>query len=291
MEANLKIFMLGARRCGKSSTLASMLSSLDTLDAHIKIDFTNEMTKDYLKGKQAEMRRIFSSDNLKKGYWIDNGESGGSDMSIYSLDITIHDKLTFHVTCTDIPGEIVNNDMSRLLDASENSDVLVFAIDTPQLMENNYSGKLANYVQGFCEFCKNLVIERGVKGKRIILVPLKCEKYVHENRMDEVANKVKEAYGELIKRWKEIGESDCFIVPVQTLGDLEFDHFEHIKKVGDIAYYKYCGNKNYSPRNCEQPFLFAIDYGINKLPWTEKPNVFKRTLSKTVSLLNEFFKG
>lgn len=290
MEANLKIFMLGARRCGKSSTLASMLSSLNTLNTHIKVDFQNEMTKDYLRSKQAEMRKIFSSGNIKRGCWVDNGESGGSDMSIYSLDVIIHEKLTFHVTCTDIPGEIVKNDMPRLLDVSMDSDVLVFAIDTPQLMENGYGGKLANFVDGFYCLCKILVTERQVRRKRIILVPLKCEKYVHENRMKEVANKVRDVYGELIGLWKGLGKSDCFVVPVQTLGDLEFDHFEHVKKVGDIAYYKYCGNKNYSPRNCEQPLLFAIDYGINKLSWTEKSNTFKLYLSKTVGFINKLFK-
>lgn len=295
METSLKIFMLGARRCGKSSTLASMLSSLDSLDNNICVSFPDETTKEYLRQKQTEMKQIFSDENIGCGYWIDDGSSGDAYVNTYSMDIKIHEKLLIHVHCTDIPGEIIQDDMNTLLEVSADSDVIIVAIDTPQLMENKRNGIQANFVDYITDLCQLLISQKGMKHKRIILVPLKCEKYVHEGRMNEVAEKVKNVYANLTYQWSKNGQSECYIIPVQTLGDLEFDHFDHIKNEQtrgrrvDIAYYTYSGNKNYSPRLCEQPILFAIDYAINKVCWESHTQWYHKAAKGATSLLKTIF--
>ena len=285
--------MIGARRCGKSSTLVSMLSSLESLDQNISVSFSDEQTKINLRRKQSEMKLIFSDESVKSGFWTDNGENGSSSLDTYSIDITIHQKLLIHVNCTDIPGEIIANDMRKLQEVSQNCDAIIVAVDTPQLMENKQKGILANYVNDFTDFSQILVGETKMRNKRIILVPLKCEKYVHECRMDEVVNRIKVVYSDFVRLWKEIGKSDCFITPVQTLGGLEFDHFERRKmgngKSFDLAYYKYTGNKNYSPRNCEQPILYAIDYAIHKVSWEHKTNWILKSVKNTTKTLKRIF--
>ena len=289
METSLKIFMLGARRCGKSSTLASMLSSLDTLDPNICICFSNESSKENLRKKQADMEKIFSDENIRKGLWMDDGETGDHEINTYSLDVKICDKFLIHVSCSDIPGEIIQNDMHTLLEVSKDSDIIIVAIDTPQLMENKQKGVLANYVNPITDFCQILVSCNKMRNKRIIFVPLKCEKYAHEGRICEVTQRVKTVYENLIYLWKRNAQSDGFVTPVLTLGDLEFDHFEDIKKVGSLAYYKYTGNKNYSPKYCEQPLLYAIDYALHRLAWTKKTSWYLRATKKATEVLKSIF--
>ncbi len=291
LRTSVTILMLGARRCGKSTTLASMVKSLDYANASINVEYNNEETKQYLHEKYALIQDVFSDINTKNGFWLGDADVTGSDYDIknFDLSVKINKKLIVDVRCIDIPGEILSSDIPKACIAIEKADVLMIAIDTPQLYEGKIAGKTFNQVDSITDLFKAALIPKKLYNKRIIFVPIKCEKYIRSGKITEVNQKIKTVYSDLIRLWTETVHNDIYITPVISLGDVEFHHFEKSENGTNIAYYEYTGNKNYSPKWCEQPILYAIEFALQQMPWDNKKNssipIYKRILKY---ILNSF---
>lgn len=267
LRADLNILMFGAKRCGKSSTLASMVASLERANAAIKIAFANTITRNKLSQKETRLRTVFSDENVKRGFWIDEEEQSTEGVDSFDFLVTWNEHLTITVKCTDIPGEWIKEQPELMTKFIKTADVIIVSIDTPQLMENGMMGKSFNYTRIVNDFIIKSAIDNQDFMKRIIFVPVKCEKYVHAHRMPEVAERIKQAYNDVLHHWKQ-HNSDVFIVPVETLGNIEFDHFEHKTGEPHKVFYRYIGNNSYAPRWCEQPIIYAIEHVLyNKVPW------------------------
>lgn len=107
----------------------------------------------------------------------------------------------------------------------------------------------------------------------VMFVPLKCEKYHNENRMNEVNKKVRAAYRPLFDFFGGDNESnyEVVIAPILTLGEkvAQFSRFEY-KEDGTIdeidgrpkasIYIRLSARPVYSPLYCEQPLLYALEY-------------------------------
>lgn len=194
------------------------------------------------------------------------------------------------LTIKDFPGENVVKFPDDVMDFIKQSQCVFVAIDTPHLMERN--GEF-NAIKNKPEQITNL-FKRGIQAidseKLVLFIPLKCEKYFHEGKMEEVLNKVEDTYEELIRMLSETGKICCAVTPIQTLGDVEFDDFSYDSN-GNVVLapdgcpagvkYKYVGEEKYSPRFCSQPLysllLFvAAQYKRNKgnysgiLDWIKK---------------------
>ena len=275
LKTSVTILMLGARRCGKSTTLASMVKSLDYANASITVDYTNEETRQYLHEKYTLIQNVFSDENIANGYWLGDADVTGSDYDIkkFDLSVNIQRNLTVDVRCIDIPGEVLNEDMPKACAAIEKADVLMIAIDTPQLYKGGSSGKKFNQVDSIIDLLKTALIPKKLYNKRIIFVPIKCEKYIRSGEMNKVNQKIKEVYEDLIHLWTETAHKHIYITPVISLGDVEFSHFEKTGNGNNIAYYKYTGNKNHSPKWCEQPILYAIEFALQQMPWNKKESI------------------
>lgn len=269
LKTNVTILMLGARRCGKSTTLASMIKSLDSTNASIRVDYTNEETRKYLYEKYALIQKVFSEENIANGYWLGDADPEGSDYDIkkFDLSVKIRENLTVNVLCIDIPGEILASDMEKARLVIAKADVLMIAIDTPQLYEGKIAGKAFNQVNSITDLLTASLIPDKLYKKRLIFVPIKCEKYIRSGEMALVNNKIKNAYLDLIHLWTETAHHEVFITPVMSLGDVEFSHFKKTPNGTNVAYYKYTGNKNHSPKWCEQPILYAIEFALQQMPW------------------------
>lgn len=290
LRTSVTVLMLGARRCGKSTTLASMVKSLDYANAGITVAYTNEETRQFLHEKYSLIQDVFSEENIANGYWLGDADVTGSDYDIkmFDLSVKIRNKLIVDVHCIDIPGEILTSDISKACAAVEIADVLMIAIDTPQLYEGKIAGKKFNQVNSITDLLKVALIQKQLYDKRIIFVPIKCEKYVRTGEMSNVNAKIKTIYSDIIRLWTETARNQVFIIPVMSLGDVEFSHFKKSGNGNNIAYYRYTGNKNHSPKWCEQPILYAIEHALNKLPWEKEKQSsipwYKRTLKKILDL-------
>lgn len=116
--------------------------------------------------------------------------------------------------------------------------------------------------------------------KLVLFVPLKCEKYVQEQRLGEVTERVREVYKDLILFLKDKDNQHglknkicCAIAPIQTLGGVTFDSFakdldgsiaentlEDGSVIPNMIHYRYVGDVGYAPQNCAQPLLYLLGF-------------------------------
>lgn len=170
------------------------------------------------------------------------------------------------ITAKDFPGEMVLDRPDEVKTFILQSHCVMVAIDTPHLMErggefNNVKNKPQQVMSLFADALADINTE-----KLVLLVPLKCEKYFHEQRMGEVLAKVEATYADLIKLLSATGKVCCAVAPILTLGGVEFDDFSY-NADGSVQLapdgcpagvkYKYASDCKYAPLFCSQP-LYSL---------------------------------
>lgn len=252
-----KVIMLGGRRAGKSTILASILHLLkEGTPGYLAIaDVTDYNQK--LLGTDGKMYRIPTLQNKRaeaEGFILEKkkGTSFLVDMApskvsaSYVLNVKENrGNNTIKLEFVDVPGEWMRQgtaENAKLEEIVHDSDVFVIAIDTPFLMqdgEEQYSSLLNETYNRIPEIestlVKNMKIEETtldtkdgeqsfkLDRKLILLCPVKCEKWVQEHRIGEVTQKVKKAYKNLIKQFVTIPEVEMWIMPISTVGGLQVD--------------------------------------------------------------------
>jgi hypothetical protein len=140
-----------------------------------------------------------------------------------------------------------------------------------------------NAVQSVTEFIiNNMNPDAMVNSKKMVLfVPMKCEKYYHQNndsgsifyqkRMTAIVDRIKEEYAQLLNFLTSPNNKKYFtvgILPVITLGGIEFDEFtidngkelltEHIQ-------YRYCEPDKFAPEFCDRPLIYSMLFVQKKI--------------------------
>jgi hypothetical protein len=235
-EATINVLMLGARRAGKSTLLASLVNSM-TDGAFSGILNAVDKT-DYESGEKTLAQKIESIQTLVH-------QAGGNEISPdidstnkfkdYRIDITVPEssgKTT--IVFTDGNGEFLELDNSRKAELEEkvaSYDIILIAIDTPFLMEvKNEQNRLCrdsvhriqNRIAEIQTVLSDVDNEEGKIARQIIFAPIKCEKWLHENRFDEVVERVMEDYEVVLTNLKGYKNIEIGVLPVQTFGNLEF---------------------------------------------------------------------
>ncbi len=204
---------------------------------------------------------------------------------------------TLDIVIKDYPGEYLTSQPEKVNKFITESSIVMVAIDTPYLMEDggryNESKNSVKLVTSFLKRNKDTI-----QGKMILLVPLKCERYFHDNHLNEMKSRVKQTYSELIAFCKENNVA-CIITPIQTLGDVEFDCFvDNPTKMGGLtklSAYRYWKNPSlkdspkYSPMFCVQPLYYLLTYAANQYEWmcVQNSSTWSRIKSTFVSFLKD----
>ena len=273
------ILMYGARRTGKTSILASMLSNFHDITAGTDIRLTPQFkTMGKLQEKREELENVFVSKTVNSVWEIDPDPT--SQITAYSFNMNIVDtSIGFMITFVDIPGEHLRHEdgIKEAQGWLSKCDVVIVAIDTPHMMEEN--GKF-NEVFNKKTLLFNLFADCPKfyeSNKMILFVPLKCEKYYHENRMDEVKQAVRDSYKNIIAHMgnpKLKNKITMAITPILTMGDVVFSHFGRNAKcmietyeIGSEkfrprhVYYRLRNSEaEFSPKFCEQPLVYCLAY-------------------------------
>lgn len=263
----LKVTMMGPRGSGKTTILTSVFSNAVE-------DFAP--TQLYLRGKadspgistlvlrKAELTDIFA----RKGNL--SGVTASSKEDVFNFEIGIKGKEPIaDITIKDFPGEYLVNRSSNVNQYIEESDIIMVAIDTPYLIEgDNALNEEMNKTHLVIDyFCSNPDV---VKNKLVLLVPLKCEKYFIEDKIQDVTDKVKEKYSDLFNIFHS-NNIACAITPIQTLGGVVFDYFEDNQRrvgVSKIAKYRFAeNNPKYKPMFCVQPLYYLLTYVADYMEW------------------------
>lgn len=314
---NLNVMMLGGRRCGKTTVLAEMQDCFERKfgKGNLTIKAANNKTLGTLEEKR---REIEDYTHISKRTFIPDAIPT-EDKREYKFHIGIKgkDNGQLSVNFIDYPGEWLDPQRCELDMISENiekSSIILITIDTPHLMEETVSNDIESIgiynetINGsrlISDQLKNNFSVGEGNEKLILFIPLKCEKYYKENRMNEVSAKIKKAYEPLLNyfsgenaKWCEIA-----ITPVITLSCAEFDHFVRDAD-GEIilhdkinapkkAQYIFLNSIEFKPQYCEQPMVYVLMY-LFEMAKRQKERQKQKTknilLKGIIALLDKFLK-
>ena len=289
-ELTLRIMMIGGRRCGKTSILASMKSCFANTLGNTKLTITssNNDTMEMLDRKKEEID-LYYKNKLNLGFVPDDNPSKDSHEYCFDVGIT-GKKSNINLIFYDFPGEWLQYEKKSdiLSDEIKKSDVIMVAIDTPHLMEA--SGVYCNNKNNcliITELLKSNFNKFTNEPKVVLFVPLKSERYrIQKNRhidLNDVQYKIRnDVYKELINDLSNKGNITIAITPIFTMGTAEFDKFERDEN-GKVKLVDISQNQNkfipekpvyhftseaYSdgiplpqckPIYCEQPLIYILE--------------------------------
>lgn len=281
-KGDINVLMVGGRRTGKTSILASMAQCCMTKLAGVEqlSIVRDEDSGVGLTTKQKELNQYFSKKYMKNPFFIADLNPSLNDQS-YGFDIDVNEKdLGYNLRFTDIPGEWLDNPAfaQKLQNAMNMSQVIIIAIDTPHLVEEidpafGYGAyhDSFNRVNELTNFFKN-TFQNCTEHRLVIFVPLKCEKYYYQNEVNPdkmglpmVNAMVKKGYKDLIDylTCSDVHElCTTAIMPILTLGGAEFFEFDENGFAGLYSYVLDPALQKFAPKFCEQPLFLTLQYVI-----------------------------
>ena len=270
----IKATMLGPRAVGKTSIMASIFSDSRNEIAGTNLYFRPQPScAATLTTKKLQLMDIIN----KQQNFADKPQTGAIEASsiVSSFDFELGMKereKSVNISIKDFPGEYLNSKPAEVSKFIEESHIIMIAIDTPYLMEcfgkyNEEKNDIKHVISFFNEHHSSL------KNKFILLVPLKCERYFHDNRIEEVSETVKVAYTPLLHFCKQ-NNIACAITPIQTLGGVEFDKFIDntivLSNISKLSSYRFYGETpEYQPIFCVQPLYYLLTYVANFYEWSK----------------------
>ncbi len=235
----LKVLMMGGRRCGKTSALASLFDQMihgatnkyltvcDDTTVETKVDpITHEIeNKDSLSNKKLELLHFIEKGGCDT-FLVD---AAGPNRNFWDYKLRIQIPGTSKsatLQFRDSAGEFFDAGgmhHNEVVDFIKNCDVFVVAVDTPYLMAGSQAeNEAANIVNSIQTFLTQIDNDEGRKEKQVIFVPIKCEKWIQEGKIDEVVQKVEKTYDATIRHLKATKKTEISIIPIQTAGDIIF---------------------------------------------------------------------
>ncbi|MCM1141538.1 MAG: DUF4423 domain-containing protein [Muribaculum sp.] len=230
--ANLKVLMMGGRRCGKTSALASLFDQM----IHGK---TNEVLtvcdKTILSSKEGEKQDSLTNKRLELEHFIAKGgnntflvdKSPTNSFWDYTLQLQIPGTTKrMDIVFRDSAGEFFDAGgihHNEVVEFVKDCDVFVVVIDTPYLMAGNkVEAEAANVIDSIHTFLMQIDNQNGRKAKQVIFVPIKCERWVKDGKIDEVISTIENYYSATIQDLKASNKTEISIIPIQTAGDILF---------------------------------------------------------------------
>lgn len=303
-DFKVQVMMVGGRRCGKTSILAAMKSNFDDRFAKTDLTFSygNVDTLDILEEKRNEINEYFR----KAGNRTFVPDSNPTEaVQEYSFSIGIAGKRgKIKIDFVDYPGEWMTVKKSyqehrqEIVNYMKKSSVIIVAIDTPHMMEEE--GRFNESINAcHCtgEMLKLAFEEADISMSLVLFVPLKCERYLVDGRIEEVRDKTIESYKDLIHYFKRFANKyEVAVTPIFTLGDAMFSHFKRDEKTMEIKmkgpgipdeavyYFGDTAVKEPHPLYCEQPLVYLLVY-LMQMTRNAKKNEYDRGSSIYKSLL------
>lgn len=274
----LKITMLGASGVGKTSLLTSIYDQFDKIIGVTNLQLIpDNQSRIILDTRLQELKSLVDEISLRAG----EGNVGDQQPRkfVFNLCQTGKKASSLKLEFQDFPGGYIELPQHRdsVKTYLKESGVVLIAIDTPALMEREGRwhedvNKPETVRKLFTEVYQNLNSPRLV-----IFVPVKCEKYVKNDRdASELLRRIREKYSALLNFFRAdalLDKTAVVVTPVQTVGSLEFSRVE--KKNNEYYfYYRKCDSIDdpYQPRDTEQPlryllrFLLKIHLSGQKIP-------------------------
>lgn len=242
--------MLGGRRTGKSTILASVIHALNNKASHLctLTDTTpygaSTGMKVSLIDKRHEINNYLHEHKRSQNAQFLVDLNGTGSEGTFNIVASVVGAPGIGLDFVDVPGEWMcqaHTEYEGLKAHIKESDVFIIAIDTPFLMyeENSNVGIVGNRSNEVSQLMDAMNIGSIHDRKQIIFVPVKCEKWVREGRIEEVTQKVLQLYRGLINKWVSHKEVEMWVMPISTVGSIELSRILHgyrvFMKEGDNA--------------------------------------------------------
>lgn len=285
----IQVLMLGGKRCGKTTVLASMCSAINTALAgtnlSVAVDAATNM--ELTKARTAIMEHLKRFEEPLTSCEVDDNPTSAERSYLFRLQYEGKDSgIPFRIH--DIPGEwLVDQNAERVKALIKECQVILIAIDTPYLFakmtDKGYGQYHEKYNRPFeiTNFFKNSVSAEDIRNRMILFIPIKCERYYHLDRsrhlrefgrryMQEVTRAVGAGYRDLILylRSNETLVNNCTIAitPILSAGGIDFISFREDQETGKmVSYYQApefldSSETGYCPKFCEQPMIYMLTY-------------------------------
>ena len=267
----MKVCMMGPRAVGKTTILTAIFNDTQeniAASTNLLLQAVGD-TNAELTDRKHQLNAIFAEKQLITDKPA-AGLAASSAVNTFNFVFGLKGKgPRIDLEIKDFPGEYVQSRPEEVKQFIDESSAIFVAIDAPHLMEEDGEYCNAkNKPQVITEFFKSS-LEKIEGEKLVLLVPLKCERYFYEKRMDEVLKQVESVYGELISVFKQSGKIACAVTPILTLGGVEFDHFTNqgacIPLTSDgcpneVVYRFRTDSPTYSPAFCVQPLYYMLSF-------------------------------
>lgn len=271
-EVDIKVCMLGARGVGKTSVLTSIFYDGNSSDGlygtKIRLGAPPGTNADLTKNHE-KLQDVFKD---RQNIAAIGASSGVSEFR-FELGMLNNDA-KINLLITDYPGEKVVADKDYVADRVKESQVVLVAIDTPYLIEED---GIHDEEKNQTSIIKKFLLDNvgNLQEKIVLFVPLKCEKYLdmktskamRNDRSEELADKVENMYKDVIDKLKENQTVAVAITPIITMGGVIFDQFETNSEGGTGAKYKFYDGETadgvkakYTPLFCSQPIFYLLSF-------------------------------
>lgn len=240
-----KIIMLGGRRAGKSTILATIIHQLQNRTPGTAFTISDQTHYEpggnvfTLNQKRIEIENYITTrlrtNAANNSNFLVNMNPSNTSIT-YSLKTQVNGGADVYFDFVDVPGEWMNpqsTNHNELIDEIRSSDVFIIAIDTPYMMQDNsLVNEVYNRIEPITNMVANLTTEdASIDKKLIILCPVKCEKWTNAGTIDHVVEKVKQSYRHLINTWVNNPAVDIWIMPIETAGGIEHSRMLDAYKV------------------------------------------------------------
>ena len=260
-----KILMLGGRRAGKSTILASIHNALGSSTPGSICTITDET--DYssteqelptLDNKRLEVVDYIEDKSDKKMFLVDMAPT--QSQNSYTLRVNA-EKTSIKLEFVDIPGEWMrkqNADYKTLKELTKETDVFVIVIDTPFLMLGRPNeNEVYNRIKEITDLLVSEIRSANDADKKLFLIcPVKCEKWVRQGLADDVTQKAKSVYKTLINTYVKYPWTEIKVMPIQTVGGIE-----SVKLLDALLYFK--NKKDMTGTSCSKDGEMLIDRNGN----------------------------
>lgn len=263
--SEIKIMMFGASRSGKTSILASMYNKRTEI---IKYGFTLRDRTNEKGGQDSLLDSVNGMKNL-----LEYGNkcprmgalTGTRGVFHYTLELgysLYKDINPTTLTFIDVAGEYFNQSheqFNSICDLAKECQILIVAVDTPALLLAKAKGDYGwdneiNCTDSLIDAVSNLGINCKEESddedplKMVIFVPIKSERWLHDKKSDEyiqfIKNQIEMVYEDsLVICRNEESRTKVMIMPLETIGGLEFDHHTPENRMRIL---KYAENTNFS---------------------------------------------
>lgn len=247
MSDPLRVIMMGGRRCGKTSALASLFEEMKngpvkdyfTVSDRTVLETKGFEVQDSLNDKTLELQNMLETNkNNSNIFLVDKNPT--SNFWLYKLHLQIpgtHREMD--IEFRDSAGEFFEASGMHARETEEyikGSDVFVIVVDTPYLMGSADESTKdlcpdsinlgTNRVQDIQNFLTHIDDKDGQDAKMVVFVPLKCEKWAKEpNGLNKVTARIKEVYGTHIKNLSAYEKMNICVIPMLTSGNILFSEF------------------------------------------------------------------